>query len=373
MTKQFRCPSVGVEEEYQLIDMQSGELVPKGMQVLRVAKHSTDADVQPELHLEQIEMASPILNTTEEIGDFIVDIRRKLNAAAERFHAKLVSAGTHPMPLSQPAHVTPVPRYKAMAERFQSLAKELVIFGMHVHFDMPDREVGVGVMNRMRPWLPLLQAITANSPYWSGEDTGYASFRRELWGQWPLAGCPATFENYSEYCQCVNELVSAGAIEDASKIYWDVRLPERLPTIEIRISDALTTVKDVLATVAILRALVMRCENDFLNQRPFTNPRPELLRSGMWQAARYGLSHTLIDFEATQSVPALNHLATLREYIHEPLAELEDVELVHHHCMSLKVNGAPSERQRSYFQQFDQDLGRVVKQLAFDTVFKEGK
>ncbi len=234
--------------------------------------------------------------------------------------------------------------------------------------DMPDREIGIGVMNRLRPWLPLLQAIAANSPFWNDADTGYASFRRELWSQWPLAGCPSVFLDYADYQECVQELVSTGAIDDPSKVYWDVRLPERLPTIEIRIADVLTKVDQVVAYVAILRSLVMRCEKDFLDEKPFLNPRPELLKSAMWHAARFGLSSTIVNFATKKPSPALAQLAELREYIYEPLAALGDFELVQSYAASLKVDGAPAETQRQYHRQFDGDFRRVVKQLAFDTL-----
>lgn len=363
----YRIPNVGVEEEYQLVDMKTGQLVPASRQVLLKVKRSTRSDIQHELHLEQIEMATPVLSNSNSIANCILETRKQISKAAELEGALLVAAATHPMPLNE-THITPVARYRLMAEKFQAIAKELMIFGMHVHVDMPDREMGVRVLNRMRLWMPLLQAMSANSPFWYGNDSGYASFRRELWGQWPLSGIPAPFNSYSDYQECVDELVRSSAIDDPSKIYWDIRLPHRLPTIEIRICDVVTDVSQAVALTAVMRALVMQCEQDQLNDLPYASPRTDLLKAAMWQAARFGVSDNLIDPVTKRERPANELLLELRRYLSGALKELDDDARVDAYLDALIQDGSPAQRQRKYYSQFQGDLQAMVKQMANDTL-----
>lgn len=363
----FRIPSVGVEEEYQLVDASSGLLVPCGHKVLRKVNRASNSDIQHELHLEQIEMATPILSDSASIFKCILDTRKQISEAAKSEEVLLVAAATHPMKVHE-GHITPMARYRLMAEKFQAIAKELMIFGMHVHIDMPDREMGVQVLNRMRAWMPLLQAMSANSPFWDGHDTGYVSFRRELWGQWPMSGIPAPFKDFSDYQECVDELVVSKAIDDPSKIYWDMRLPHRLPTIEIRICDVVTDVSQVVALVAIMRALVMQCEYDQQRELKYVSPRSELLKAAMWQAARFGVSGNLIDLKKKRERPAGELLSELADYLKAALKELGDLNLVEAYVKDLMENGSPAERQRTYLSQCENDMVAVVKRLAVDSL-----
>jgi carboxylate-amine ligase len=363
----YRIPCVGLEEEYQLVDLETGLLVPAGQRVLRNIRKTTESDIQHEMHLEQIEMATPVLSDSQSIAECILQTRKQISDAAMTQGSMLVAAATHPIFLGEP-HITPIARYRLMAEKYQAIAKELMIFGFHIHIDMSDREIGVQVINRMRSWMPLLQAMSANSPFWNAQDTGYASFRRELWGQWPMSGVPSPFNNYTDYQECVDELVQSHAIDDPSKIYWDMRLPHRLPTIEIRICDVVTNISHVVALAAIMRALVMQCEHDMHRNLPYASPRTELVRAAMWQAARFGLSSTLIDLQAKRECPAGQLLRSLLDYLKAPLKELGDLDRVRAYVDELEEHGVPAETQRSYLKRFNGDMIALVKQLARDSI-----
>ncbi|XZE18620.1 carboxylate-amine ligase [Pirellulaceae bacterium SH449] len=364
----FRIPTIGVEEEYQLVDGETGVLKPTGNAVLKQAIGIEHSTIQNELHLEQIEMASEVLNSTQAVRNCLIESRTALMHAARQNESVLVAAGTNPMTLPEHGQITPKPRYLEVAQQYQLLARDLLIFGCHVHVHMPDKEVGVQVMNFTRGWLPLLQAMSANSPFWQGEDTGYASYRREMWVQWPMSGIPGWFDDLTDYQQCIQGLVQAEAIDDETKIYWDLRLPARVPTIEFRVFDVQTEIEDCVALVAITRALVMRCEAGLrAGERP-PRIRRELLRSAIWRAARYGLSERLIDPQASSLIDAFEHLQQLLQFIKEPLAELGDTELVAAYVQRLREQGTPADRQRRAYLSSESRLRSVIDYMVARTL-----
>lgn len=368
MSYDYRLPAIGVEEEYQLVSPESGILSAQGSEVLSRARGITLSNIQHELHLEQIEMASPILHTSEEVRDCLVDTRKALAAAATSAGSALVAAATNPMPLPEHVLITPKDRYLGMERQYQMLARDLMIFGCHVHVDMPDRELGIQVMNHSRPWLPLMQALSANSPYWHGEDTGYASYRREMWNQWPMSGIPVAFQDLSEYQECIQDLLRSEAIDDVSKIYWDIRLPERVPTIEFRVFDMQTEVEDAVALTVITRALVMRCEQAVHQGQPVPHVRDELLRAAIWRAARYGLSQRLIDPVDCAPINAFQHVRQFLHFLEEPLRALGDLCLVQDYVARLETQGTPSERQRNTYSRSGNALIAVARMLIGKTL-----
>jgi carboxylate-amine ligase len=368
VTSDYRVPTIGVEEEYELVSKGTGELSPAGRAVLRFARDTTTANIQHELHLEQIEMASPILRTSSEVRDCLLETRSALMEAAGASGAALVATGTNPMPLPANVMTTPKPRYLEMEQEYQALARELIICGCHIHIDMPDKEVGVQVMNFTRAWLPLLQAMSANSPYWNGEDTGYASYRRELWARWPMAGVPGWFDDYADYKNCMRDLIRSRAIDDETKVYWDTRLPLHLPTLEFRVFDVQTEIEDCVALVAITQALAMRCEALVRRGEHPPRLRREPLRSAMWRAARYGLSQQLIDPIACEPVDAFQLVGQLIAFVEEPLDVLGDKALVDDYVARLRSRGVPAECQRRVFRESQQSLRAVVEYLVARTV-----
>lgn len=341
--------SIGVEEEYQIVDARSGRLRPDCAAVMQALEPGSDgSEIQHELHLTQIEMASPVCSDLEHVRRVLASVRGRLIAASRKVGADLVAAGTHPMPSSHEDDVTPKERYRTMAHQYQQIARDLLIFGCHVHVDMPDRKLGVQVMNRVTRWLPALQALTANSPFWEGEDTGYASYRRELWAQWPMAGPPLFFEDENDLRDCVDRLVTAGAISDATRIYWDVRLPEKTPTIEFRVMDVLTRIDETVAICGLIRALVMRAQRDVVAGEPLEKLRPEVVRVAMWQAARFGLTERLMDAAACRQVTAREHIQELLDYVRDPLQIAGDYVRVHATITRMVDLGGGASRQRNF-------------------------
>jgi carboxylate-amine ligase len=342
-------PSIGVEEEYQLIDPATGQLVPNCKDVMRQLSGDVRADIQHELHLTQIEMASTVCHTLDEVRSSIQKVRGQLIKAAERTGAALVAAGTNPLPLPESESFTPKQRYRTMYERFQQIARDLLIFGCHVHIAMEDRTLGVQVMNQTRRWLPALQAISANSPFWNGEDTGYASYRRELWAQWPMAGPPPHFDSLDDYASCVDDLTRCGAIQDESFIYWDIRLPTKVPTIEFRCGDVMLSLDETVGYTGLVRGLVMQATKDVVAKR-FNKPiRANVLSHATWQAARYGVNAELVDPLHCERCSATELVSRLLDHIHPSLKESGDLTCVEEYVNRVLTRGTGADRLRGAY------------------------
>ncbi len=354
----FHIPSVGVEEEYQLVHPETGELLPNCKEVMRTlrrsgSENSIDSDIQHELHLNQIEMASSVCHSLSDVRHALVSTRAALAKAAEQNGCRLASAGTNPLRIPEDKTLTPKDRYRMMTDQFQQIARDLFIFGCHVHVSMPDRELGVAVMNRCRRWLPILQATTANSPFWDGIDTGYASYRRELWAQWPMAGPPPHFDSLVDYQACVEDLVACGAIKDESFLYWDIRLPTKVPTIEFRGADVLTRVDEAVGFVGLVRAIVMQATAEEQSSKTLVPIRPSVLSYAIWHAARYGMSGDLVDPATCKKIPADQLMEKTMGELSDALDATDEREAVDNYIALLRSEGTGAERQRRWANQDD--------------------
>ena len=325
--------TIGVEEEYGIVDPASRALCGRAGQVMPLAQEDLGDKVQPELKLSQIETMIAPCTTLAAARSEIVRMRRAVIAAAQRDGRRIVAVGTHPFSHPDAQAVTPKDRYRDIMHEFQELGREMVIFGCHVHIGLDDQELRVQVMSRMRVWLAPILALAANSPFWLGHDTGYDSYLTELWGRWPLSGPPGLFASRAEYEALAHALVATGSIADATKIYWDIRLPEKVPTVEVRVADVCLSVDEAVMVAGLARGLVRTCYEQALREEPFPMARPELLRVVHWRAARHGLDAELIDVGATQARPAREVVEALLQVVRPGLeaeGEWDEVaELVH--------------------------------------------
>lgn len=296
--------TIGVEEEYQIINLKTRELQSRAEHILRKTQETIGDEVTPELYLSQIEIGTPVCRTLAEVRTQLARLRGEVILAAGKSSNGIAAAATHPFSHWEDQQLTPKARYVGIAQDYQQLAREQLIFGCHVHVGISDREAAISVMNRARPWLAVMLALAANSPFWLGVDTGYASFRTELWRRWPMAGTPQVFSSRAEYDSLVQALIATESIEDGTKIYWDVRPSARFETLEFRITDVCLTIDEAVMMAALTRALVRTCYAQALRDEPIQDVRPELLRSAKWRAARYGLDADLIDVEAVCALPA---------------------------------------------------------------------
>jgi glutamate---cysteine ligase / carboxylate-amine ligase len=358
--------TLGVEEEYQIIDPETRALRPRATRVLQQAQRALGDEVQTELRLSQIETATPVCSTLAEVRSDLTRMRRELILAAQRDGDRIVAAGTHPFSHPEEQPFTPKRRYQEMAVDYQRLAREQVIFGCHVHVGMDDPEAAVQVMNRARVWLSPLLALGASSPFWIGEDTGYASFRTEVWIRWPMSGQPQLFASRAEYDALVQALIETGIIEDTTHIYWDIRLPQRVPTVEFRVSDVCPTIDEAVMTAGLVRGLARTCYEAALHDEPYCAARPELLRAAHWQAARYGLTGKLIDVHAHSSVLAGELVQELLQFVRPGLEAAGDWEEVSSLVQETLARGNGADRQRDVYQRAE-SLEEVVDFLIAET------
>jgi len=342
--------TLGVEEEYQIINPATRGLRARGKRVLNAAQEAVGEEVQPELRLSQIETATPVCATLAEARAELVRLRRAVIEAATRDGDQIAAAGTHPFSQPEDQPFTAKERYQQIAADYQQIARELVIFGCHVHVGLADPELGIQVMNRARVWLAPLLALAANSPFWVGEDTGYASFRTEIWTRWPMAGQPQVFASREEYDELIRTLIAAGVIQDETRIYWDIRLPARIPTVEFRVTDVCLTIDDTLMVTGLTRGVVRTCYEQAQRGEPFPAARPELLRAAHWRAARYGLFSELIDVSAGRSVPAAELIESLLEFARPGLEAAGDWDEVSQQVRATLKHGNGASRQRDVYQ-----------------------
>ena len=358
--------SLGIEEEYQLIHPMTRELRPRAKRIMTETHPDRSEDIQHELRLSQIETASQICEGFEDVRSELVRLRTEIVDATEHVDAHLVAAGTHPFSHWEEQPFTPKKRYDKLADDFQQLAREQVIFGCHVHVGSEDTEMSVEILNRSRRWLGCLLALSASSPFWLGEDTGYASFRTNVWIRWPLAGPPLEFSSHGEYADTVKSLVSAEVIEDESKVYWDIRIPFRLPTVEFRIADVCTTIDEAVMIAGLIQALARTAVGEAEANIPAPNIRHEVIRTAHWHAARYGLSKTLVDPSSARAIKAEEHIEQFLDYLRPALEELgswsEVSQLVH----QTLADGNSAMRQRAVFEKTHR-LEDVVDYLVEET------
>ncbi|HEX8189236.1 MAG TPA: carboxylate-amine ligase [Pyrinomonadaceae bacterium] len=313
--------TIGVEEEYQIVDAKTRELRPRALRILPGAQAAVGEQVTPEMYLSQIEIGTPVCRNLFEVRAELTRLRREVNAAAVREGSRIAAAGTHPFSHWEDQEITPRRRYRGIAEEYEQLAREHLIYGCHVHVGVKDREAAIQVMNRARLWLAPLLALAANSPFWLGQETGYASYRTEIWRRWPMAGTPQEFGSRSEYDALVESLVETGSVADATKIYWDLRPSARFETLEFRVTDVCLTVDEAVMIAGLSRALTRTCYGQVARGEPLKRVRPELLRAAKWRAARYGLDADLIDVEEGKSVPAHELVGRLLTRLRNALEE----------------------------------------------------
>lgn len=362
--------TIGVEEEYQIIHPETRELRSRGARILLQAKASVGDEVQPELYLSQIEIGTPICRNVSEVRSELERLRREVIAAAKREGSLIAAAGTHPFSHWEDQTLTPKDRYRGISQDYQQLAREQLIFGCHVHIGIHDREAAIAVMNRSRIWLAPLLALASNSPFWLGVDTGYTSFRTEIWRRWPMAGTPQVFASRREYDELVEVLVATGSVSDATKIYWDVRPSARFETLEFRVTDVCLTIDEAVMIAGLARALAQTCYEQAQRDAPSPTARPELLRAAKWRAARFGLEDNLIDVEKGQELPAPEIIEKLLTFVRPALEAQDEWEEISTLVRETVSRGTGAARQRAAYEragQFEDVVDLLVEETARGT------
>ena len=342
---------VGVEEEFLLVDPETRTLQAAAEDVVPAAEEEVgdEEDVDPEFKRSQLETATPPCRKLSELRHELVQLRRGVIDAAERLGYRIAAAGTHPFANRGGGDVTPKESYLGLEREYQRLAREKIICGCHVHVGMPDREAAIHTLNRVRPWLSTILALAVNSPFWAEEDTGYASFRTEIWRRWPTAGTPDAFSSRDDYDSLIELLLKTESIDDPARVFWDVRLSPQFQTVEFRLTDVCLTVDEAVMVAGLIRGLAVTCHGEAERDDPFADPRPEILRAATWRAARYGLEDELMDVPGGRAVRAEEMVAILLGHLRPALGEAGDWDEVEGLVEQTVDGGTGASRQREAF------------------------
>lgn len=318
-------PTFGAEEEFLLAEPRTGEPAPRNAEVAAAAKER-GVELQLELSSCQVETTSSVVATSAELGEELARLRRTAAQAADAAGLRLLAAGLPPAtPHEFP--VTDTPRYRRIGEEYGMVAHEQGICGCHVHVEVPDRAAAVRVSNWLRPWLPSLLALSANSAVYRGANSGYASWRSVLWRRWPVAGPPPFFPSPDDYDRTVRMLIDSEVILDEKMVYWDVRPSQNFPTIEVRVADVPATVAETVLLATLVRAAVMTALDAGADE-PGRLP-PAALRAAYWKAAHDGLAGRTIDLiHGRGAVPAREQLHAFVRRVRPALQTLGEYERV---------------------------------------------
>jgi glutamate---cysteine ligase / carboxylate-amine ligase len=334
--------TVGVEEEFLLVDG-DGHLCERSEDVLR-ASEEPQGEFAAELTRGQIESSTGVCESMAAALSQLSTLRTELAASAADRGMRLLPSGCPIMPEDGQPEITGTPRYRRLGERFGGLARQLPTCGCHVHVAMPDRELGVAVIDHARPWLPVLLAMSANSPF-AGYDTGYASWRYQAWGRWPSAGPPPRFGSLDAYESIVDAMLRSGAILDEGMVYWDIRLSAHQPTLEFRVADVCATAGEAALLATLVRGLVASCADRAGS--PVADLPDPVLRANLWQASRSGLAGTSLHPATGAPTPFARQLGDLLALVSPALDD--DRELAATGVAKLLAEGSGADRQRAAF------------------------
>jgi glutamate---cysteine ligase / carboxylate-amine ligase len=337
--------TLGVEEEYVLVDAVEPHAVEAVEEVYAQVPEELRGAAQHEYMRTQIEVAGPPQLELSGLHESMARLRAEMAAAAERAGVRLIAVGAAPA-VGPPTRVVDSPRYHRMRERFGDLAPGGGMSGMHVHVSIPDPETGVQVLNHLRPWLPIFQAATANSPIFASQDTGYASWRSMLWERWPTVGPTPYLESHEQYETLVSDLVASGAMLDEGMLYWYARLSANYPTVEIRMGDVCPSLDDAMLLAALARALVATLLRDIRRGLLAPNVPHPLLMAAHWRSAHDGLEGVNIDMATRESRPAWRLMRQLFDYVRPELDRHGDLETATVLMGRLRAKGTGAARQR---------------------------
>ncbi|MFJ7159565.1 glutamate--cysteine ligase [Streptomyces sp. NPDC101118] len=354
--------TLGVEEEFLLVDAQTWRVAPVAPEVL------SDVGEVPQIHSEgtryQVEIATPVADTADQLRDELTALRRVLAKTAREHGCRLLASPSPVLTVRTPPHLNDdEPRQRAQFQRFGALTDNLVGCGRHIHVGTLDTDTAVAVANRVRPWLPTLIALGANSPFWGGRDTGHASWRAMAWSTWPSAGLPPHFSSTAHYRRSVELLLTSGAALDTKMVYWDMRPSGTWPTLEIRAPDMSPGLDVAVLQAALGRALVAAALKSLAAGEPAATVRDEVLQLARWRAAHDGLEGYGLDPFTGTELPAATLAEALLDLLAPELAAAGDLEHASATLATLLRDGSGAHRQRAVYARRE-SLTDVLHHLA---------
>jgi carboxylate-amine ligase len=358
MKKELPVFTLGVEEEYLIIDPQTRDLRSHMSKIVDGAKIILQEQVKAEMHQSVVEVGTNICKNVKEAREEITFLRKKIVELASNQGLVVGAAGTHPFSKWQDQPITDDPRYHMIVNELQDAARSNLIFGMHCHVGIESREVGLQLINQACYFLPHIFSLSTNSPFWEGRNTGYKSFRTKVFDKFPRTGLPEYFDSVQSYDNFLETLVKTNCIDNPKKIWWDLRLHPFYNTIEFRICDMSLTVDETICIVAIIQAIVAKLYKLNTANTSFNVYRLALIKENKFRAARYGVQGNMIDFGLQKEVPTKDLILELLEFIDDVVDELgsrDEINYVH----TILREGTGAAKQLAIFEQ-TQDLTKVV-------------
>ncbi|MFN8482473.1 MAG: carboxylate-amine ligase [Anaerolineae bacterium] len=360
--------SLGIEEEYQIIDPETRELrsyitefLEDGKLILR------EREIKPEMFQSVVELGTPVCETIADARHEVVNMRSAIATLAQQKGLTIAAAGTHPFSRWAKQEVTPFPRYYGVLEDMQYIARQLLIFGMHVHVGIEDPELRIDIFNQVRYMLPHILALSTSSPFWEGQNTGLKSFRSIIFEQFPRSGVPGEFSSWAEFQRYIDLLVRTNSIDDGKRIWWDVRIHPSFPTLEFRVCDMCTRVEEVLCLAALFQAICVMLYRLRRDNKQWRIYRTELIQENKWRAVRYGIEGKMIDLgrqAEMQTRDLIHELVALVDPVLDDLGSRREVQYAFH----ILRTGTSADRQLAVFNRTGGDLKAVVDHLVSETL-----
>lgn len=341
--------TIGVEEEYMIIDPETRELKSHDQKIVEMASRIVDDQVKAEMHQAVVEVGTGICKDVDEARRDIIKLRRTVHEVSGELGLRFGAAGTHPFSHWSKQLITPNPRYEDIVNELQEAARSNLIFGLHVHVGIDNKNIAMHIANSVRYFLPHVYALSTNSPFWEGRNTGFKSFRSKVFDKFPRTGIPDYFNTYEDFVHYVNLLVKTGCIDNAKKIWWDIRVHPFFDTIEFRICDIPMLVDETICITAIFQALVCKLYKLRMQNQTFINYNRALINENKWRAGRYGIDGNMIDFGKEEEVRTRSLILELLDFIDDVVDELGSRDAVRY-AEKILENGTGADRQLEVFQ-----------------------
>jgi carboxylate-amine ligase len=358
--------TLGIEEEFQIVDPETRDLRSSVTEVLKSGQAVLGDQIKKEMFQAMVEVGTTICRDVDEARQDVIRLRKTVGDLVESMGARLLAAGTHPFARWEEQDITDDTRYHSLARDLQDIARSIAVYGLHVHVGVSDRDRSIELMNEARYFLPHLLALSVNSPFWKGRDTGIKSYRSVIWGRMPRSGIPDTFTSWDDYSRFVDTLLRTNSIDEPKKIWWDIRPHPKFSTLEFRVCDMPTTVDMTVALAALFQAIVaklMRLRERNLGFRVYHRA---LIMENRWRAMRYGVDGALIDFGKLCEVPMRDLALELLEFIDDVVDDLGS-----RHALNViedvLATGTGADRQLAVYRETG-DLKAVVDRLIEDTM-----
>lgn len=358
--------TLGIEEEYQTIDPETRDLKSHiQTEMLEQGKMRLEERVKAEMHQSVIEVGTRICHNIEEAREDIYDLRRNMIHLAEENGLVLVAGATHPFADWRHQEIYPDPRYDKVVEDLQLVARANLIFGLHVHVGIEDREAAIRIMNSLRYFLPHILALSTNSPFWLGMETGYKSYRAKVFENFPRTNLPDTFHTFAEFESYVNLLIKTNCIDNAKKLWWDVRPHPFFNTVEVRVCDIPLRAEETVAIAALIQATALKLWKLHEANLDFRNYSRALLMENKFRAVRYGLDGKLIDFGKEIEVSERDLIGEYLHFVHDEVDELDSRKAIEY-IRTMLLHGTGADRQLKVWRETN-DLKKVVDYMAEET------